>query len=236
MTTSAPSPGQAAADATDDVERTIDGDVLVRISRVTKYYGRFKALDDVSLDIHRGEVVAVIGASGSGKSTLCRTVNRLEPIQKGEIEIDGVPLPQEGRALAQLRAEVGMVFQSFNLISGLTTTENVAAPLLYDHGTAFWRRTSRAEELLDAVGLASKAGMAIGRLSGGEQQRVAIARLLVRPPKVVLADEPTGALDHDNSLRVIGHLRDLADGGASVVVATHSDLVADSADQNMKVA
>ena len=99
MTTSASSPDQAAADRTDDV--------LVRISHVTKYYGRFKALDDVSLDIHRGEVVTVIGASGSGKSTLCRTVNRLEPIQEGEIEIDGIPLPQEGRALAQLRADGG---------------------------------------------------------------------------------------------------------------------------------
>ena len=122
MTASAPSPDQAAADR--------DDDVLVRISNVTKYYGRFKALDDVSLDIHRGEVVAVIGASGSGKSTLCRTVNRLEPIQEGQIEIDGVPLPQEGRALAQLRAEVGMVFQSFNLFPHRTVLDNITlAPI-----------------------------------------------------------------------------------------------------------
>ena len=117
MTVSAPSPDQAAADQNDDV--------LVRISHVTKYYGRFKALDDVSLDIRRGEVVAVIGASGSGKSTLCRTVNRLEPIQKGRIEIDGTPLPQEGRALARLRAEVGMVFQSFNLFPHRTVLDNI---------------------------------------------------------------------------------------------------------------
>ena len=117
MTVSAPSPDQAAADQNDDV--------LVRISHVTKYYGRFKALDDVSLDIRRGEVVAVIGASGSGKSTLCRTVNRLEPIQKGRIEIDGTPLPQEGRALARLRAEVGMVFQSSTSSPHRTVLDNI---------------------------------------------------------------------------------------------------------------
>ena len=125
MTASAPSPDQAAEDHAAGPQRDVEDDVLVRVSHVTKYYGRFKALDDVSLTIHRGEVVAVIGASGSGKSTLCRTVNRLEPIQEGEIEIDGIPLPQEGKALAQLRAEVGMVFQSFNLFPHRTVLDNI---------------------------------------------------------------------------------------------------------------
>jgi len=176
VTTSALSPGQAAADATDDVERTIDGDVLVRISHVTKYYGRFKALDDVSLDIHRGEVVAVIGASGSGKSTLCRTVNRLEPIQEGEIEIDGIPLPQEGRALAQLRAEVGMVFQSFNLFPHRTVLDNITLAPIKVRGIPRGQAEERAHELLTRVGLEDQADKRPAQLSGGQQQRAAPAR------------------------------------------------------------
>ena len=134
-------------------------------------------LTGVDLDVHPGEHVAIVGRSGTGKSTLLNTLGLIDIPTSGSYHLTGIDTARlgEGRR-AHLRGETfGFVFQSFNLISGLTTTENVAAPLLYDHGTAFWRRTSRAEELLDAVGLASKAGMAIGRLSGGEQQRVAIA-------------------------------------------------------------
>ena len=187
MTVSAPSPDQAAADQNDDV--------LVRISHVTKYYGRFKALDDVSLDIRRGEVVAVIGASGSGKSTLCRTVNRLEPIQKGRIEIDGTPLPQEGRALARLRAEVGMVFQSFNLFPHRTVLDNITLAPIKVRGVPRGRAEARARELLARVGLEDQAGKRPSQLSGGQQQRVAIARALAMGPKLMLFDEPTSALD-----------------------------------------
>ena len=207
MTASAPSPDQTAADQNDDV--------LVRISHVTKYYGRFKALDDVSLDIHRGEVVAVIGASGSGKSTLCRTVNRLEPIQEGRIEIDGIPLPQEGRALAQLRAEVGMVFQSFNLFPHRTVLDNITLAPIKVRGIPRGRAEERARELLARVGLEDQAAKRPSQLSGGQQQRVAIAR------KLMLFDEPTSALDPEMINEVLDVIKDLAASGMTMLVVTH---------------
>ena len=213
MTTSASSPDQAAADRTDDV--------LVRISHVTKYYGRFKALDDVSLDIHRGEVVTVIGASGSGKSTLCRTVNRLEPIQEGEIEIDGIPLPQEGRALAQLRAEVGMVFQSFNLFPHRTVLDNITLAPVKVRGVPRNQAEERARELLMRVGLEDQAGKRPAQLSGGQQQRVAIARALAMDPKVMLFDEPTSALDPEMINEVLDVIKGLAAEGMTMLVVTH---------------
>ena len=213
MTASAPSPDQTAADQNDDV--------LVRISNVTKYYGRFKALDDVSLDIHRGEVVAVIGASGSGKSTLCRTVNRLEPIQEGQIEIDGTPLPQEGRALAQLRAEVGMVFQSFNLFPHRTVLDNITlAPVRVRHRPRA-QAQERARELLERVGLADQAFKRPPQLSGGQAQRVAIARALAVDPKIMLFDEPTSALDPEMINEVLDVMKSLAAEGMTMLVVTH---------------
>ena len=213
MTVSAPSPDQAAADQNDDV--------LVRISHVTKYYGRFKALDDVSLDIRRGEVVAVIGASGSGKSTLCRTVNRLEPIQKGRIEIDRTPLPQEGRALARLRAEVGMVFQSFNLFPHRTVLDNITLAPIKVRGVPRGRAEERARELLARVGLEDQAGKRPSQLSGGQQQRVAIARALAMDPKLMLFDEPTSALDPEMINEVLDVIKDLAASGMTMLVVTH---------------
>lgn len=213
MTASAPSPDQTAADR--------DDDVLVRISNVTKYYGRFKALDDVSLDIHRGEVVAVIGASGSGKSTLCRTVNRLEPIQEGQIEIDGIPLPQEGRALAQLRAEVGMVFQSFNLFPHRTVLDNITLAPIKVRRTARGEAEATARALLERVGLADQASKRPPQLSGGQQQRVAIARALAMGPKIMLFDEPTSALDPEMITEVLDVIRDLAAEGMTMLVVTH---------------
>ena len=213
MTASAPSPDQTAADR--------DDDVLVRISNVTKYYGRFKALDDVSLDIHRGEVVAVIGASGSGKSTLCRTVNRLEPIQEGQIEIDGIPLPQEGRALAQLRAEVGMVFQSFNLFPHRTVLDNITLAPIKVRGIPRGRAEERARELLARVGLEDQADKRPSQLSGGQQQRVAIARALAMKPKVMLFDEPTSALDPEMVNEVLDTMVSLARDGMTMIVVTH---------------
>ena len=214
MTASAPSPDQTAADR--------DDDVLVRISNVTKYYGRFKALDDVSLDIHRGEVVAVIGASGSGKSTLCRTVNRLEPIQEGQIEIDGIPLPQEGRALAQLRAEVGMVFQSFNLFENLNVLENT----IVAQTTVLKRDRSEAEKVakenLEKVGMGERYWQAKPKqLSGGQKQRVAIARALSMNPDAILFDEPTSALDPEMVGEVLKIMQDLAQEGLTMIVVTH---------------
>ena len=190
MTTSASSPDRTAADRSDDVDDDVNG-----AQREPRDAGADRKPDDVSLDIHRGEVVAVIGASGSGKSTLCRTVNRLEPIQKGEIEIDGVPLPQEGRALAQLRAEVGMVFQSFNLFPHRTVLDNITLAPIKVRGTPRRQAETRAHELLARVGLVDQASKRPAQLSGGQQQRVAIARALAMDPKVMLFDEPTSALD-----------------------------------------
>ena len=221
MTASAPSPDQAAEDRAAGPQRDVEDDVLVRVSHVTKYYGRFKALDDVSLTIHRGEVVAVIGASGSGKSTLCRTVNRLEPIQEGEIEIDGIPLPQEGKALAQLRAEVGMVFQSFNLFPHRTVLDNITLAPVKVRGIPRERAEARARELLARVGLEDQAGKRPSQLSGGQQQRVAIARALAMDPKVMLFDEPTSALDPEMINEVLDVIKDLASSGMTMLVVTH---------------
>ena len=234
MTTSAPSPDQAVTGQTEDIKYALDNDaenarresrhfsdVLVRISHVTKYYGRFKALDDVSLDVHRGEVVVVIGSSGSGKSTLCRTVNRLEPIQDGEIEIDGIPLPQEGRALAQLRAEVGMVFQSFNLFPHRTVLDNITLAPIKVRGIPRGRAEERARELLARVGLEDQAAKRPSQLSGGQQQRVAIARALAMDPKLMLFDEPTSALDPEMINEVLDVIKDLAASGMTMLVVTH---------------
>ena len=168
---------------------------LVRVSHVSKFYGDFQALDDVSLDIHRGEVVAVIGASGSGKSTLCRTINRLETIQEGTIEIDGELLPEEGRELTRLRAEVGMVFQSFNLFPHRTVLDNITLAPMRVRRQPRAQAQERARELLERVGLADQAFKRPPQLSGGQAQRVGVARALAADPEVLLMDEPFGAVD-----------------------------------------
>jgi glutamate transport system ATP-binding protein len=171
------------------------GDPLVVLEGVNKWYGELHVLKDINLSVEQREVVVVIGPSGSGKSTLCRTINRLETIDSGSITLDGQPLPQEGKALAGLRAEVGMVFQSFNLFAHKTILENVTL------GPTKVRKQSRAEaetkakELLDRVGVGHQADKYPAQLSGGQQQRVAIARALAMEPKVMLFDEPTSALD-----------------------------------------
>ncbi|WP_308807156.1 MULTISPECIES: amino acid ABC transporter ATP-binding protein [unclassified Actinomyces] len=194
---------------------------LVRISHVSKYYGDFKALDDVSLDIHRGEVVAVIGASGSGKSTLCRTINRLETIQSGTIEIDGELLPEEGRELARLRAEVGMVFQSFNLFPHRTVLDNITLAPTRVRKVPKADAEARARQLLQRVGLADQAAKRPPQLSGGQQQRVAIARALAMDPKIMLFDEPTSALDPEMINEVLDVIKDLAAEGMTMLVVTH---------------
>ncbi len=194
---------------------------LVRISHVSKWYGDFQALDDVSLDVRRGEVVAVIGASGSGKSTLCRTVNRLETFQQGTITIDGVPLPEEGKELARLRADVGMVFQSFNLFPHRTVLDNVTMAPVHVRKVPKAQAEARAHELLERVGLADQAGKRPPQLSGGQQQRVAIARALAMDPKVMLFDEPTSALDPEMITEVLDVIKDLATSGMTMLVVTH---------------
>ena len=204
------------ADAVEDAARP-----LVRIDRVSKYYGDFKALDDVSLDILPGQVVAVIGASGSGKSTLCRTINRLETIQEGAIEIDGVRLPEEGKELTRLRAEVGMVFQSFNLFPHRTVLDNITLAPVRVRGISRGEAEATARALLERVGLADQAGKRPSQLSGGQQQRVAIARALAMDPKIMLFDEPTSALDPEMITEVLDVIKDLATSGMTMLVVTH---------------
>ena len=197
------------------------GDPLVVVTDVQKHYGDFQALKDIDLTVNRGEVVVVIGPSGSGKSTLCRTINRLETITSGSITIDGKELPKEGKALAGLRADVGMVFQSFNLFSHLTILENVTLGPIKVKKMKKADAEAEARTLLERVGVAQQASKLPAQLSGGQQQRVAIARALAMKPKVMLFDEPTSALDPEMSNEVLDVMVGLAQDGMTMIVVTH---------------
>ncbi|WP_330298920.1 MULTISPECIES: amino acid ABC transporter ATP-binding protein [unclassified Streptomyces] len=203
---------QDAAGAADD---------LVVLSNVNKHFGALHVLQDVDLSIARGEVVVVIGPSGSGKSTLCRTINRLETIDSGSITVDGKQLPSEGRELARLRADVGMVFQSFNLFAHKTVLQNVMLGQLKVRKTDQAAALEKAKSLLDRVGVGSQADKYPAQLSGGQQQRVAIARALAMDPKVMLFDEPTSALDPEMINEVLEVMQQLAREGMTMVVVTH---------------
>ena len=194
---------------------------MVRMANVDKHFGELHVLRDINLEVDTGQVVVVLGPSGSGKSTLCRTINRLEPIDSGTIEVDGKTLPAEGKALAALRADVGMVFQSFNLFAHKTILENVTlAPLKV-------RRTNKGEAekagmaLLERVGIANQRDKYPAQLSGGQQQRAAIARALAMKPKVMLFDEPTSALDPEMVQEVLDVMTGLAKEGMTMLVVTH---------------
>jgi glutamate transport system ATP-binding protein len=194
---------------------------MVRMANVDKHFGELHVLRDINLEVDTGQVVVVLGPSGSGKSTLCRTINRLEPIDSGTIEVDGKTLPAEGKALAALRADVGMVFQSFNLFAHKTILENVTlAPLKV-------RRTKKGEAekagmaLLERVGIANQRDKYPAQLSGGQQQRAAIARALAMKPKVMLFDEPTSALDPEMVQEVLDVMTGLAKEGMTMLVVTH---------------
>ncbi|WP_432507639.1 amino acid ABC transporter ATP-binding protein [Kineococcus arenarius] len=194
---------------------------LVRLEHVDKHFGALHVLRDVDLTVAEGEVVVVIGPSGSGKSTLCRTINRLETIDSGRITIAGEELPQEGKALAKLRADVGMVFQSFNLFSHKTVRENVTLGPVKARGVSAEQARKRADELLERVGVANQADKYPAQLSGGQQQRVAIARALAMDPKVMLFDEPTSALDPEMINEVLDVMTGLAKSGMTMIVVTH---------------
>ncbi|MGW1083420.1 amino acid ABC transporter ATP-binding protein [Kitasatospora sp. NPDC002522] len=194
---------------------------LVVLSGVNKHFGALHVLQDIDLEIARGEVVVLIGPSGSGKSTLCRTINRLETIDSGSITVDGRPLPAEGRELARLRAEVGMVFQSFNLFAHKTVLENVVLAQVKVRKVPKAEAEATARELLDRVGVGAQADKYPAMLSGGQQQRVAIARALAMRPKVMLFDEPTSALDPEMVNEVLEVMRSLAADGMTMVVVTH---------------
>ncbi len=223
MTESAAGAGLSPADepTADRASSAHLGAPLVVLEHVDKHFGALHVLRDINLSVRKGEVVVVLGPSGSGKSTLCRAINRLESIESGTITIDGAVLPEEGKELAQLRADVGMVFQSFNLFAHKTVLENVTL------GPVKVRRKSAAEarkrgmELLTRVGVESQADKYPAQLSGGQQQRVAIARALAMDPKVILFDEPTSALDPEMVNEVLDAMVALARQGMTMVVVTH---------------
>ncbi len=209
------------ADAPSDSSDAPGTAPLVALSGVNKWFGDLHVLQDINLDIARGEVVVVIGPSGSGKSTLCRAINRLEPINEGEIKLDGTLLPQEGKALAQLRAEVGMVFQAFNLFAHKTVLDNVTLGPIKVRGRSASDAREEAKKLLDRVGVGEQANKYPAQLSGGQQQRVAIARALAMHPKVMLFDEPTSSLDPEMIKEVLDVMVELAEDGMTMVVVTH---------------
>ena len=198
-------------------------DALISMQGVNKHFGDFHALKDIDLTVPRGQVAIVLGPSGSGKSTLCRTINRLETIDDdgGRILIDGRPLPAEGRELARLRAEVGMVFQSFNLFAHKSIVDNVTLGPVKVKGKRKAAAEKHAMELLERVGVAHQAQKMPAQLSGGQQQRVAIARALAMEPKALLFDEPTSALDPEMVQEVLDVMVGLAKEGMTMVVVTH---------------
>ncbi|MDN6761976.1 MAG: amino acid ABC transporter ATP-binding protein [Acidipropionibacterium jensenii] len=194
---------------------------MLELSHVDKHFGDLHVLKDINLTVAKGEVVVVLGPSGSGKSTLCRTINRLETIDSGTITIDGTQLPHEGRELARLRAEVGMVFQSFNLFAHKTILENVMLGPVKVRKRPRAEAEKKARELLERVGVANQASKYPAQLSGGQQQRVAIARSLAMEPQIMLFDEPTSALDPEMVQEVLDVMVSLARGGMTMIVVTH---------------
>ncbi|MFS8478222.1 MAG: amino acid ABC transporter ATP-binding protein [Micromonosporaceae bacterium] len=202
-------------------ETVAPGDHLIVLDRVNKWFGPLHVLQDVNLSVDRGEVVVVVGPSGSGKSTLCRVINRLEPINSGTVWFDGRRLPEEGRALAKLRSEVGMVFQSFNLFAHKTILENVTLGPIKVRKEKPSVARERAMALLERVGIANQASKYPAQLSGGQQQRAAIARALAMQPKAMLFDEPTSALDPEMVGEVLDVMTTLAKDGMTMIVVTH---------------
>ena len=198
-----------------------DAPPMVSLSRVDKHFGDLHVLRGIDLTVARGEVVVIVGPSGSGKSTLCRTINRLETIDSGEIRLDGRLLPEEGARLAELRADVGMVFQSFNLFAHRTVLDNLTLAPIKVRGLKRMDAEDEAMRLLERVGIGQKAHAYPAELSGGQQQRAAIARALAMRPKVMLFDEPTSALDPEMVSEVLNVMTSLAGEGMTMVVVTH---------------
>ena len=194
---------------------------MIKMTGVQKFFDDFQALTDIDLEVPAGQVVVVLGPSGSGKSTLCRTINRLETIEEGTIEIDGKLLPEEGGELAKIRADVGMVFQSFNLFPHLTIKDNVTLGPMKVRKMKKSQANEVAMKLLERVGIANQAEKYPAQLSGGQQQRVAIARALAMNPKIMLFDEPTSALDPEMVNEVLDVMASLAKEGMTMVCVTH---------------
>jgi general L-amino acid transport system ATP-binding protein len=195
--------------------------IAIRAEKVNKYYGQFHALTDVDLEVKRGEVVVVIGPSGSGKSTFIRCINRLEEHQTGRIIVDNTELTNDVRNIDEIRKNVGMVFQSFNLFPHLSVLENITLGPMRVKKMAKVEAESIAMQLLERVGIPEQAKKFPGQLSGGQQQRVAIARALAMQPKIMLFDEPTSALDPEMISEVLEVMKELAKSGMTMVCVTH---------------
>ena len=202
-------------------DNTLQQVPVIELKHVDKHFGALHVLKDISLSVQKGEVVVIIGPSGSGKSTLCRTINRLEVIDSGEIIIDGVAMPEEGKKLAEIRSQIGMVFQSFNLFAHKNILDNVTiGPMDVLHKPKK-EAQKEAMQLLKRVGVDSQASKVPAQLSGGQQQRVAIARALAMHPKAILFDEPTSALDPEMIGEVLDVMTGLAREGMTMVIVTH---------------
>ena len=200
---------------------TPDETPVIELKHVNKHFGDLHVLKDISLKVHKGEVVVIIGPSGSGKSTLCRTINRLETIDSGEILIDGVRMPEEGKELAALRSQIGMVFQSFNLFSHMTILDNMTLAPMDVLKKNRKKAREEAMQLLRRVGVGDQANKVPAQLSGGQQQRAAIARALAMHPKAMLFDEPTSALDPEMIGEVLNVMTELAADGMTMLIVTH---------------
>ena len=194
---------------------------MIELRHVEKHYGDLHVLRDINLSVRKGEVVVIIGPSGSGKSTLCRSINRLEPIDSGEILLEGEPIPQEGKKLAELRAQIGMVFQSFNLFAHRTVLDNITLAPVDVLKKSRKEVREEALRLLERVGVRDQADKVPAQLSGGQQQRAAIARSLAMHPKVVVFDEPTSALDPEMIQEVLNVIAELAQEGMTMLIVTH---------------
>lgn len=197
------------------------GQPIISCRAVNKWFGDFHVLKDVSLDVMEGEVVVICGPSGSGKSTFIRCINRLEEHQEGQISVDGIELSNDTRNIAEIRREVGMVFQQFNLFPHLTVMQNITLAQRYVRHRPRKESEERTMELLDRVGIPEQANKYPGQLSGGQQQRVAIARALAMDPKIMLFDEPTSALDPEMIKEVLDVMLELAYGGMTMLCVTH---------------
>ena len=206
-----------------DIQQTpVGGEQPIILCRdVHKWFGNFQALQGISMEVYKGEVIVIFGPSGSGKSTFIRTLNRLEEHQKGQIVIDGIELTHDVRNVEQIRMETGMVFQQFNLFPHLNVMQNITLAPIWVRKWPKEKAEEVARQLLDRVGIPEQADKYPGQLSGGQQQRVAIARALAMQPKIMLFDEPTSALDPEMIKEVLDVMIELARSGMTMLVVTH---------------
>ena len=196
-------------------------DSIIKISKLNKWYGKFHALKDIDLSVGRTEKIVICGPSGSGKSTLIRCINRLEVHQEGSIQVDGIELTDDIRQITEIRSDVGMVFQHFNLFPHLTVLENCSLAPIWVRKKSKVEAEEMAMQLLEKVRIPDQADKYPGQLSGGQQQRVAIARALCMQPRIMLFDEPTSALDPEMIKEVLETMIELADSGMTMIVVTH---------------